>query len=309
MLELNASGDVLMVDENNFESFLQLTIRSALSQIAHADQDRNSQNARGISPHAFSIGQSMQLPGGGELIQVSTPLLVQAEIQEHHPEGQQENAVPNASVETNIENGSSDVHNREHREHHHEYAPHDRDETNIVNEVASGMTAGLETRVSTIMEVSRAPAAMLRPGNGAGLLAHLEALLLNFVTLGDLAGIVNGHMSPLERHRPHFRAHIIENQLNGNSIPSAEGHTHVDLPPSSRSRVKNEFIDLLSASERLAVLTASVSSVICAAGGMLERDWNGRQLDIPETVRNVEIATIQLLLRAILDRNSERIFI
>ncbi|VDM69277.1 unnamed protein product [Strongylus vulgaris] len=42
MLELNASGDVLMADESNFENFLQLTVRSALSQMAHADQDRNS---------------------------------------------------------------------------------------------------------------------------------------------------------------------------------------------------------------------------------------------------------------------------
>ena len=41
-LELNTSGNVLVSDESNFESFLQLTIRSALSQMAHADQDRNS---------------------------------------------------------------------------------------------------------------------------------------------------------------------------------------------------------------------------------------------------------------------------
>ncbi|KAK6056983.1 hypothetical protein COOONC_05502, partial [Cooperia oncophora] len=42
MLALNTSGHVLISDESNFESFVQLAIRSALSQMIHTDQDRNS---------------------------------------------------------------------------------------------------------------------------------------------------------------------------------------------------------------------------------------------------------------------------
>ncbi|EYC18433.1 hypothetical protein Y032_0027g1516 [Ancylostoma ceylanicum] len=278
MLGLNASGEVLMADESNFESFLQLAVRSALSQMAHVDQDRNSQNARGISPHVFSMGQSVQLPGGGELVQVSTPILVHAEV-EHHPDGIQENAV----ADRQAENGAQEASNDAPGEQQYDFIPHDGEGRNILTEMANTMTAGMDTRVSTILEASHAPASMLRPGNGAGVLAHLEALLLSFATLGDMANIINVNVTPLEHHRSRFRAHVIENQLNGNSTPSVE--------------------DLLSASERLAALRSTISSVICSAGGELERDWNGRRMNISETIRNVEIATIQQLLRALLDRN------
>ncbi|KHJ96625.1 hypothetical protein OESDEN_03411 [Oesophagostomum dentatum] len=277
MLELNSTGNVLMADQSNFESFLQLTIRSALSQMAHNDQDRNSQNARGISPQVFSMGQSVQIPGGGELVQVSAPVLIQAEI-EQHPVLHQENAVTNGPAES-IQNGPSDSQ----AEQHYDYVPHDGEGRNILTVMASDMTAGLDTRVTSILEASRAPTTLLRPGNGSGLLAHLEALLLNFATLGDLANVINANMSPLEQHRSRFRAHVIENQLNGNSMPSSE--------------------DLQSASERLAALPSSISSVIRSAGGELVREWNERPLNIPETIRNVEIATIQQLLRVLLDRH------
>ncbi|VDO31346.1 unnamed protein product [Haemonchus placei] len=213
-LALNSSGHVLMANESDFENFVQLAIRSALSQMVHTDQDRNSRASN----------------------------------------GQQ-----------------------------YDFIPRDEQGRNILEEMASSMTIGLDTRVTTILETYRAPASMLRPGNGAGVLAHLEALLLNFATLGDLANMINVNMAPLESHRAHFRAHVIENQLNGNSTPSAE--------------------DLLSASVRLAALISSISSVICAAGGELEREWNGRRMNISATIHNVEVATIQLLLRALLDRN------
>ncbi|KAL6738238.1 hypothetical protein Aduo_011807 [Ancylostoma duodenale] len=278
MLGLNASGEVLMVDETNFESFLQLAVRSALSQMAHVDQDRNSQNARGISPHVFPMGQSVQLPGGGELVQVSTPILVHAEV-EHHHDGHQENA----ATDRQAENGAQEASNDATGEQQYDFIPHDGEGRNILTEMANTMTAGMDTRVSTILDASHAPASMRRPGNGAGVLAHLEALLLSFCTLGDLANIINVNVTPLEHHRSRFRAHVIENQLNGNSTPSVE--------------------DLLSASERLAALRSTISSVICSAGGELERDWNGRRMNISETIRNVEIATTQQLLRALLDRN------
>ncbi|KAK6752729.1 hypothetical protein RB195_003879 [Necator americanus] len=278
MLGLNASMDVLMSDENNFESFLHLAIRSALSLMVHADQDRNSQNARGTSPHVFSMGQSMQLPGGGELVQVSTPILVHAEV-EHHVDTNQEDTTSNRPAENGTQDASEDTPVQP----RFDFIPHDAEGRNILTEMANAMTAGLDTRISTILDASHAPASMLRPGNGAGVLAHLEALLLSFATLGDLANVININMTPLEQHRSRFRSHVIENQLNGNSTPSEE--------------------DLLSASERLAALRSSISSVICSAGGALEREWNGRQMNISETIRNVEIATIQQLLRALLDRN------
>ncbi|KAK5964480.1 Ubiquitin domain containing protein [Trichostrongylus colubriformis] len=276
MVALNSLGHVVMSDEDNFENFMQLAVRSALSQMVHNDQDRNSQNARGNGGRIFPAGQSVQLPGGGEIVQatVSAPILVHAEVEEH-PDVHSEAAGDHSG------SSSLSVPNGNHQQY--DFIPRDEEGRNILTEMANTMAVGLDTRVSTILDASHAPASMLRPGNGAGVLAHLEALLLNFATLGDLANIINGNMTPLESHRSHFRAHVIENQLNGNSTPSAE--------------------DLLSASVRLAALISSISSVICAAGGELERDWNGRRMNISATVHNVEVATIQRLLRALLDRN------
>uniref|UniRef100_W6NAD8 BCL2-associated athanogene 6 n=1 Tax=Haemonchus contortus TaxID=6289 RepID=W6NAD8_HAECO len=278
-LALNSSGHVLMANESDFENFVQLAIRSALSQMVHTDQDRNSQNARGGGSRMFP-GQSVQLPGGGEIVQatVTAPVLVHAEIDEH-PNAHSETTVrnePHGNQALSIANGASNG-------QQYDFIPRDEQGRNILEEMASSMTIGLDTRVTTILETYRAPASMLRPGNGAGVLAHLEALLLNFATLGDLANVINVNMAPLESHRAHFRSHVIENQLNGNSTPSAE--------------------DLLSASVRLAALISSISSVICAAGGELEREWNGRRMNISATIHNVEVATIQQLLRALLDRN------
>uniref|UniRef100_A0A0K0DNL1 BAG6 domain-containing protein n=1 Tax=Angiostrongylus cantonensis TaxID=6313 RepID=A0A0K0DNL1_ANGCA len=201
---LNSSGDILVNDEENFRVFIQLAVRSALSQMVHADQDRNAR----------------------------------------------------ASNEQRIDSFLREDGSR-----------------NILMEMANAMTLGFESRLITILDTSGAPSSLLRPGN---------ALLLNFATLGDLASMLDFNMTPLEFHRARFRAHVIENQLNGNSTPTDD--------------------DLLSASERLAALHSSIASVICTAGGEVERIWNGRLLSIPQTIRNVEIATIQQLLRSLLNR-------
>ncbi|KAK6047955.1 hypothetical protein COOONC_14540, partial [Cooperia oncophora] len=167
----------------------------------------------------FPPGQSVQLPGGGEIVQatVSAPILVHAEVEEQHDVNPDDTtgSEPSASNVQSSSNGTSN-------DHQYDFIPRDEEGRNILTEMASGMTNGLDTRVTTILDASHAPASMLRPGNGAGVLAHLEALLLNFATLGDLANMINVNMTPLESHRSHFRAHVIENQLNGNSTPSAE---------------------------------------------------------------------------------------
>ncbi|VDL75419.1 unnamed protein product [Nippostrongylus brasiliensis] len=280
VLGVGSSGDIVITDENLFENFVQLAVRSALSRMAHLDQDRNSQNARG-GQRVFPGGSAIQLPGGGEIVQatVSAPVFVRAEI-EQHPLVHSDSATGNVrgTGESSQQlNGVAGVQSSS-------SIPEVEEGRAIINELASSHAAGMNTRLTTILDSSHAPSSMLRPGNGSGIFAQLEALILNFATLGDVANMISMNFSPLETHRSRFRAHVIENQLNGNSMPSAD--------------------DLLSASTRLAALRSSIASVVRAAGGDLERDWNGRRVNLSSTIHNVEVAAIQQLLRAVLDRNS-----
>ncbi|KAJ1364586.1 hypothetical protein KIN20_024708 [Parelaphostrongylus tenuis] len=276
---LNSYRDVLVNDEENFREFMQLAIRSAMSQMVHCDQDRNAQNARGIAPHVFSVGQSVQAPSGGEVVEstMTAPILVRAEVETHsdvHADSSSADESLQNIIATNTNGGLSEQHN---------FVVHEDESRSILMEMAHASTLRFDTRLITILEASGAPTSMSRPGNEAGLLRHLEALLLNFATINDLANLMNLDMTPLESHRSRFRAHVIENQLNGNSTPTDE--------------------DLLSASERLATPHSSIASAISASGGEVERAWNDRMLSIPRTIRNVEIATIQQLLRSLLNRS------
>ncbi|WKY06714.1 hypothetical protein Q1695_006694 [Nippostrongylus brasiliensis] len=280
VLGVGSSGDIVITDENLFENFVQLAVRSALSRMAHLDQDRNSQNARG-GQRVFPGGSAIQLPGGGEIVQatVSAPVFVRAEI-EQHPLVHSDSATGNVrgAGETSQQlNGVAGVQSSS-------SIPEVEEGRAIISELANSHATGMNTRLTTILDSSHAPSSMLRPGNGSGIFAQLEALVLNFATLGDVANMISMNFSPLETHRSRFRAHVIENQLNGNSMPSAD--------------------DLLSASTRLAALRSSIASVVRAAGGDLERDWNGRRVNLSSTIHNVEVAAIQQLLRAVLDRNS-----
>ncbi|VDM61061.1 unnamed protein product [Angiostrongylus costaricensis] len=253
---LNSSGDILVNDEENFRAFIQLAVRSALSQMVHADQDRNAQNARGFAPHVFSVGQSVQVqvtPGGGEVVEtMSAPILVHAEVQQHSAV----NAVSTSAPEYS-QNIPSITSNSASNEQRIDSFLREDGSRNILTEMANAMTLGFESRLITILDMSGAPTSLLRPGN---------ALLLNFATLGDLASMLDFNMTPLEFHRAHFRAHVIENQLNGNSTPTDD--------------------DLLSASERLAALHSSIASIICTAGGEVERIWNVSDAEFSRRIQN-----------------------
>ncbi|KAK6031677.1 hypothetical protein OSTOST_02159, partial [Ostertagia ostertagi] len=129
MLPLNSSGHVLMANESDFENFIQLAIRSALSQMVHTDQDRNSQNVRGSANRMFPPGQSVQLPGGGEIVQatVSAPILVHAEVEEHH-DAQTEAAAgndPSASAAFSVPNDVSS-------NQQYDFIPRDEEGRNIL---------------------------------------------------------------------------------------------------------------------------------------------------------------------------------
>uniref|UniRef100_A0A1I7XBD8 BCL2-associated athanogene 6 n=1 Tax=Heterorhabditis bacteriophora TaxID=37862 RepID=A0A1I7XBD8_HETBA len=117
----------------------------------------------------------------------------------------------------------------------------------------------------------------------SGLIGLLESLMANFLGVMDIMQLLQGDITSLATHRNAFRRHIIENQLNGNSNLSED--------------------DLTSASERMTASCDVIAGFLESGEGRLQVEWEGRQYDIPETARRIEMYTVREMLAVLLDKS------